>query len=136
MSHLLLESDDLEELSWQITHDLKEGKAGDDFKAVLEDFTQWTLDHRAFSVAGFANLMESAGLDFENLYTGYIGKNVLNFFRQDHGYQDGSYQKTWDGREDNEHLVEIVAGLDSSSPEFQQELYQGLKDRYTSLPGQ
>lgn len=34
----------------------------------------------------------------------YTGKNVLNVFRQDHGYKAGTYIKVWDGREDNEHL--------------------------------
>ena len=67
----------------------------------------------------------------EQLYRGYVGKNVLNFFRQDHGYKDGSYRKHWhDGREDNEHLVEAVQSLDTTKPEFKDELYQALVARY------
>ncbi len=77
--------------------------------------------------------MAAAGLDFEGLYCGYVGKNVLNFFRQDHGYKDGSYIKNWSGREDNEHLVELVADLDASSESFKEDLYQGLAQRYREL---
>jgi hypothetical protein len=69
-------------------------------------------------------------MDFDQLYRSYVGKNVLNFFRQDHGYQDGSYIKVWEGREDNEHLVEIVNGLDSDSAGFRDAVYQGLRGRY------
>ena len=69
-------------------------------------------------------------MTFEDLYSGYVGKNVLNFFRQDHGYQDGTYKKIWDGREDNEHLVELVAELDVTDAQFSAKLYQSLKTRY------
>ena len=55
---------------------------------------------------------------------------MLNFFRQDQGYKDGSYLKTWDGREDNEHLVEAFAKFDSGSASFRDDVYQGLRQRY------
>ena len=61
-----------------------------------------------------------------------MGKNVLNFFRQDNGYQDGSYRKLWAGKEDNEHLVEVVAELDHTSPLFKDDLYQALEQRYSN----
>jgi hypothetical protein len=69
-------------------------------------------------------------MDFDALYRSYVGKNVLNFFRQDHGYKDGSYIKVWQGREDNEHLVEIVKSLDSSHADFRDDVYLGLRKRY------
>jgi len=69
-------------------------------------------------------------MDFDQLYRTYVGKNVLNFFRQDHGYKDGSYVKTWHGREDNEHLAELLIALDSNSADFREAVYQGLKARY------
>jgi len=61
----------------------------------------------------------------------YVGKNVLNFFRQDHGYKDGSYIKVWQGREDNEHLAELLSQLDSESASFKDQVYQELQTRYT-----
>ncbi len=104
-----------------------------DFRTALESFTQWTLVHRAFSVQEFAGLMSSADMSFDQLYVGYIGKNVLNFFRQDHGYKEGTYIKQWGGREDNEHLVEVCAALDVTKVSFKDDVYQGLKSRYIAL---
>ena len=98
-----------------------------------EQLAQQCLASRGFSVSAFWQLMAAAGLDFDALYVAYVGKNVLNFFRQDHGYKDGSYIKQWQGREDNEHLVELVASLDSGSADFRQQLYAALGDRYQSL---
>lgn len=92
-----------------------------------------TLSSRKFSVCHFASLMQASGMDFNHLYEAYVGKNVLNFFRQDHGYKDGSYVKLWDGREDNEHLVEILEGLDKSAADFATQLYDALEERYTAL---
>jgi hypothetical protein len=72
-------------------------------------------------------------LDFDSLYRAYVGKNVLNFFRQDHGYKEGTYVKNWAGREDNEHLVEVVSELDSSAADFADLLYQALSERYQQV---
>lgn len=103
---------------------------GTDFRLDLEAFALKTLQSRDFDVAAFARLIASAGLGFDQLYSRYIGKNVLNFFRQDNGYQDGSYRKLWQGREDNEHLVEIIATLDVGHSGFKDHLYQALQARY------
>ena len=105
-------------------------KSTGDFRSDLEQFTQNTLATKDFDISGFARLMQGMELDFDELYSRYVGKNVLNRFRQDHGYQTGSYQKIWHGREDNEWLVELCEALDSDSDSFQQDLYSGLKGRY------
>jgi len=99
----------------------------------IETLAGNTLNHRHADIGAFVELMLAAGLTLDDLYRGYIGKNVLNFFRQDHGYKQGTYQKLWGGKEDNEYLVETVAGLDTDSPTFQQDLYDGLKAHYTRL---
>lgn len=78
----------------------------------------------------FLELMYSCDMTFDELYRQYIGKNVLNFFRQDHGYKDETYVKIWNGREDNEHLVEIAKELDSSLPTYSSDLYSRLEERY------
>ena len=44
--------------------------------------------------------------------------------------KDGSYRKTWQGREDNEHLAELLGQLDSRSPRYADELYGALAARY------
>ena len=92
-----------------------------------------TLNSRGFSVPLFWDLLQSVAMDFDDLYRQYVGKNVLNFFRQDHGYKDGSYIKLWQGREDNEHLVEILADLNSDSSNFGDQVYQSLQQRYQQL---
>lgn len=100
------------------------------FRENLEAFAGHVITEKHFSVRQFAGLLSAVGMDFDDLYTGYVGKNVLNFFRQDHGYQEGTYKKVWAGREDNEHLVEAVAALDHQAPGFADALYQALASRY------
>jgi len=78
----------------------------------------------------FASIMSNCEMGWTELYCQYVGKNVLNFFRQDHGYQDGSYQKMWNGREDNEYLVEVMADLDPSDAEYEDKLYSALRKHY------
>ncbi|GAA5316547.1 MAG: dUTPase [Candidatus Pelagadaptatus aseana] len=104
-----------------------------DFRQDLEAFACQTLSEKSFCVRAFARLMAGIELSFEDLYIGYVGKNVLNFFRQDNGYQDGSYIKNWSGKEDNEHLVEAVKELDTAKSDFKDELYQALNQRYQEL---
>jgi dimeric dUTPase (all-alpha-NTP-PPase superfamily) len=77
--------------------------------------------------SGLAKLMD---MDMSDLHRRYVAKNVLNFFRQDNGYKDGGYRKLWGGREDNEHLVEILADVDSQASGFRDQLYNALKQRY------
>ena len=49
-------------------------------------------------------------MSFEELYRMYILKNVLNLFRQKHGYQNGTYIKNWgkDKIEDNVFLDKYI----------------------------
>ncbi len=134
LSFLLSRSEvDNHQLAQQITAELIHGGKPAEFRGALESFTEWTLVNRGFSVREFASLMAAADLSFEALYQGYIGKNVLNFFRQDHGYKDGTYIKIWSGKEDNEHLIEICDQLDITSVTFQEDIYHHLKRRYTAL---
>ena len=130
LSILLLSEDSREEVAEQIARQLGESRQAPAFRDALEAFTLETLHSKTFDVALFADLLAAADMSFDELYTSYVGKNVLNFFRQDHGYQDGSYRKVWRGKEDNQHLVEVVAKLDTSQPGFKDELYAALASRY------
>jgi len=85
---------------------------------------------RRISIPLFAALLQDCNMGWKELFCQYVGKNVLNFFRQDNGYKEGSYRKIWHGREDNEHLVEIMATLSSDTADYQHQLYASLKDRY------
>jgi len=104
-----------------------------DFKLDLERFAADVLTTKSFSVSEFGRLMAGINMDFDSLYVGYVGKNVLNFFRQDNGYKDGSYVKVWSGKEDNEHLVEATRELDTGASTFKDDLYQSLTQRYQAL---
>lgn len=85
---------------------------------------------RRVEIAVFASIMRDCGMDWDDLFAQYVSKNVLNFFRQDHGYKDGSYQKIWHGKEDNEHLVEVMTTLSATSDTYPTDLYQALQQRY------
>ena len=85
---------------------------------------------RRIEMSVFASIMSNCEMSWTELYCQYVGKNVLNFFRQDHGYQDGSYQKMWNGREDNEYLVEVMADLEPSDAEYEDKLYSALRKHY------
>lgn len=85
---------------------------------------------KRFDVPLFIKIVEQAEMDSAELYRQYVGKNVLNFFRQDHGYKAGTYVKIWQGQEDNEHLVEVLNSLDISLEGFSDQVYAGLQSRY------
>lgn len=102
-----------------------------DFLSEVEAFAQQTLSSRQFDPVLFSRLLCHMDISLDHLYRAYVGKNVLNFFRQDRGYKEGSYKKYWqDGREDNLHLVEILDSLDSESPTYRQDVYRELASRY------
>lgn len=101
-----------------------------DLRDATEALAQQALSSRRFSVSAFWDLLLAAQWDFDGLYGAYVGKNVLNVFRQDNGYQDGTYRKRWGDREDNEHLHELLGGLDSAAADFPDRLYAALGDRY------
>lgn len=85
---------------------------------------------KRFSVPLFIHIVEQAEMDSDELYRQYVGKNVLNFFRQDNGYKDGTYVKIWQQREDNEHLVEVLDALDINLEDYSDQVYKGLQQRY------
>lgn len=85
---------------------------------------------KRFDVPLFIKIVEQAEMDSDELYRQYVGKNVLNFFRQDHGYKAGTYIKIWNNQEDNEHLVEVLNVLDISLHDYSDQVYAGLKSRY------
>ncbi len=130
LSAMLLGQPDNIRLAEELAVSFSCAQPGVEFRAGLETFAAHTLVNKTFDAGGFATLLTEVDLTFDELYTRYIGKNVLNFFRQDHGYQDGSYRKVWAGREDNEHLVEVVAQLDTVDPLFRENLYRALTERY------
>ena len=131
MSALFAEDKSIEQLATEMAAALEGYQyQGQGVREATEALAENSLATKSFSVPLFWDLMHAVGLSFDALYQQYVGKNVLNFFRQDHGYKDGSYIKQWQGREDNEHLVEVLAELDSQAVDFKDAVYQALQQRY------
>ncbi len=134
MSALFGDGKDIEQIATEIDTELAAHQpTGIGVREATEELALHCLQTRGFSPSRFWDLMLASGLDFEGLYAAYVGKNVLNFFRQDHGYKDGTYIKNWAGREDNEHLVELVAPLDKNADDFADKVYQALAGRYREV---
>jgi hypothetical protein len=81
-------------------------------------------------ISEFFDLVVMSGLNLDTLYRLYVGKNILNQFRQDHGYKDGSYIKIWDGEEDNVVMKRIWEENGELTPE---KLYHELTKYYLAL---
>ena len=101
------------------------------FREAIESLAISSLQSRSFKMSDFTYAMRTLPMDLEELFALYVGKNVLNRFRQDHGYKEGSYRKLWAGREDNEHLIEILESISVEPEEMFDMLYQQLEQRYS-----
>jgi len=74
-------------------------------------------------INSFLEVTSKLGLNLSTLYALYIGKNILNKFRQENGYKDGSYIKTWNGQEDNVVMRNFLSNRYDITPN---ELYEAL----------
>jgi len=81
-------------------------------------------------ISDFFDLVIISGLDLDTLYRLYVGKNILNQFRQDNGYKDSSYIKIWNGEEDNVVMKRIWEENGDIKPDG---LYKELTKAYSSL---
>jgi len=78
-------------------------------------------------IGAFIDVAVQSGLNLDTLYKLYIGKNILNQFRQDHGYKEGSYIKIWNGEEDNVTMQRVLEENEDVTPDG---LYQALEEAY------
>jgi hypothetical protein len=113
-----------------IAADFQNPSSTEDIRSSIELLAKETLVDQGAHFSIVAGVMGHLSMDFDELYEIYVGKNVLNMFRQDNGYKEGSYQKIWNGREDNEHLADILHTLDSNSMSFKEDIYSALDDVY------
>lgn len=134
MSALFKDGKSVEVIAEEIEADIKGHEpSGLDVREATEALALNCLETKRFSAALFWDLMAAVELDFETLFTHYVGKNVLNFFRQDHGYKEGTYIKNWAGKEDNEHLAEIMGFLNAAGDDLAAQVYSALEKRYREL---
>ena len=85
---------------------------------------------RQLNGPAFNQLMVRFGLTWDELYTTYVAKNVLNLFRQANGYKEGTYIKDWNGLEDNVVLANLMTSFPTYGPDM---LYGALEGHYQAL---
>jgi dimeric dUTPase (all-alpha-NTP-PPase superfamily) len=100
------------------------------FRLAIEALAAACLSTRSIDLSAFCAAMAALPMDYAELYALYIGKNMLNRFRQNNGYKSGEYRKLWQGREDNEHLIELLDELSDVPEQLPERLYAGLEARY------
>lgn len=116
-----------------VSDDFENPEYTDDIRTTIELLALKTLRDQQAHFSVIAGLMHHLEMDFDELYEKYVGKNVLNVFRQDHGYKQGTYIKIWNGREDNEHLENILGTLDINSESYRDNIYDRLSKAYQAV---
>ena len=89
-----------------------------------------TVDYLIGKFYYFFRCLHCIDMSFEELRLLYLGKAILNKFRWNNGYNDGTYIKVWDGLEDNEYLTSILMCHPDAPAD---EIYRMLEKRYNKL---
>jgi dimeric dUTPase (all-alpha-NTP-PPase superfamily) len=126
----LCRRESIDVLSADIAKRWKQTPSKVSFLEEVERVASYALKDKGFAIGSIRNLLEDCCVDFDILYRTYVAKNVLNIFRQDHGYKDGTYIKIWDGKEDNEVLAVVLEDADSDAFDFKACLYNKLEKIY------
>jgi len=100
-----------------------------DIEALIHGCTGFELELFDGLLKGYFDVALKCGINLTTLYRYYVAKNVLNRFRQDNGYKEGTYQKVWGNKEDNVVMLELLDGA-ILSPD---ELYEKLSIQYKAL---
>lgn len=132
LSIRLQQNQSLDDTAELIARDFENFMQAEDIRKSIECLALLTLTDQGAHFTFIAGIMKYLDMTFDELYEIYIGKNVLNMFRQDNGYKEGSYNKVWNGREDNEYLAEIMKELDANSQSFQDDVYAALSRKYAA----
>ena len=132
MSELMIKGEIDERLADLMMQPVDHAVDSEAFRICIEKLALDCLNSESVDVHIFKNTMNALGMSYQELFELYIGKNTLNRFRQNNGYKEGLYQKTWSEKEDNEHLIEILSGLDSEPESLAAQLYRALEVRYQS----
>ena len=109
---------------------IEQVKVHEEMMRIALEAVEITSKYLSRLAVAFFDSCKVAELNFEALYQIYMAKNVLNKFRQDHGYKEGTYIKEWNGKEDNVVMFEVIAEMAVFSGD---ELYMALKENYTQL---
>lgn len=75
----------------------------------------------------------------KDIHANYMVKNVLNGFREDNGYKEGTYIKIWEitedavSKEDNDLAFEFVKNNDIAPEDLIEKLTEFLNERYAQV---
>ena len=86
-------------------------KLNTEYDKNVTPFINAMLNRSPDTVKQFLRLCQRIGMNFDELYRRYVVKNALNRFRQNNGYNDGTYRKIIDGLEDNTQALRLAEGL-------------------------
>ena len=132
LSIRLEQNQPLDETAELIAADFENSMQAEDIRKTIECLALVTLTDQGAHFSFIAGIMKYLEMPFDELYEIYVGKNVLNMFRQDNGYKEGTYNKVWNGREDNEYLADIMKLLNGESESFQDDIYSALTQSYAA----
>lgn len=79
-----------------------------DIEKIINRTTGYNVDIYDGLLRDYFTLSLKCGVNLQILYKYYTAKNVLNKFRQDHGYKEGTYKKVWGRKEDNEVMLTLL----------------------------
>jgi len=100
-----------------------------------EELVRESLTSHRSMVHRFIMLCGAVGpqMNIDGLYILYMGKNVLNKFRQDNGYKQKTYQKIWNGQEDNIYLMKVLDQIEEIGDDFESAIYNRLGEKYKKI---
>lgn len=98
-----------------------------DIESIIHATTGFEIDLFDGLLCEYFALSRKCGVNLKILYKFYVAKNVLNQFRQDHGYKEGTYKKLWNGKEDNVIMLSFLEG--ENAPTIKA-LYEKLEKAY------
>lgn len=81
-------------------------------------------------IAKILVILRANGESIDDVFKTYMTKNCLNKFRYYHGYKDGTYQKMWNGVEDNVVAMRI-SKEHVNCIEYAEYLYDALWKEYS-----
>lgn len=98
-----------------------------------ELFAYKTLYDHKFHLEPFVDLCSTLNMNIEKIYKLYMGKNILNKFRQDNGYKLKKYNKNWNGCEDNIYLMKFLQETEITETDFDNIIYKKLDATYSAF---
>lgn len=89
-------------------------------------------DTTIYALLSWIKTWNALGYTINDIFKKFDSKNILNSFRQDNGYKEGTYVKIWNDEEDNVVLQRIVESVEYDE-NFNDQVYKQLEDAYNNV---